>query len=100
MKIIYLVLLLFIVNLSAAQELEFKMCSTEMDLDSDKNGPCVEYFDYFYDYLDHVQIHKPIFHFVNYDYNVEGFETVIIKDTIYEMDSMIITCDTIEQEFN
>ena len=73
MKIIYLFLFLFIVNISTAQEYEFKMCSTEMiGNPDDENGPCVEYFDYFYDYLDHVQIHKPVFHFVNYDYNVEG----------------------------
>ncbi len=63
-------------------------------------SPCVEYFDYYYDYLDHVQIHKPVFHFVNYDYNVEGIETIIIeKDTIIGMDTIMIP-DTIFVPFS
>jgi len=64
-------------NMSLCQESDIFICTTQND-DPDPNtdnAPCgVEYFDYFYNILNRVQVHKPVFHFVNYDYNVEGVD--------------------------
>jgi len=103
MKVLKLLILFVLCGFNAlAQNSEFTMCSTDFPESSGSSqslAPCVEYFDYYYDYLDHVQIHKPVLHFVNYDEKIVGNETIVIQqDTVIGTDT-ILAGETIEVPF-